>query len=104
MLMANMNSLSAAKLVVKEEDGNWTVPPEVNGATVVCVKSPEDILTESCGIAPWEHLAVHGDELIFGEFSFWTILDESLVPGLARTPVFSSAVVSWRVSPVSPQC
>ena len=80
------------------------IPPEVNGATVVCVKSPEDVLTESCGIAPWEHLAVHGDELIFGEFSFWTILDESLMPGLARTPVFPRAVVSWRVSPVSPQC
>ena len=92
MLMANMNSLPAVgKLVAKEEDVDWTEAksPEVNGATLVGVKSPEDVLTESCGIAPWEHSAVHGDKLIFGKLSFRAILDESLVPSLARTSIFS---------------
>ena len=88
MLMANMNSLPAVKLVM-EKMLMGLKSPEVNGATLVGVKSPKDVLTESCGIAPWEHSAVHGDKLIFGKLSFRAILDESLVPSLARTSIFS---------------
>ena len=74
---------------------NMLIGPEVYCATIIGVKSPKDVLTESCWIASWEHLAVHGDKLIFGEFSFWTILDEPLVPSLkARTPVLYSGGVA----------
>ena len=70
---------------------NMLIGPEVYCATIIGVKSPKDVLTESCWIASWEHLAVHGDKLIFGEFSFWTILDEPLVPSLSK----NSCIFQW---------
>ena len=56
--------------------------PEVNSPTVVRVKCSEHILAELGGVAPGEHLAVHGDELLLGQLSRGTVLQETLVPGL----------------------
>ena len=56
--------------------------PEVNSPTVVRVKCSEHILAELGGVAPREHLAVHGDKLLLCQFSRGTILQETLVPGL----------------------
>ena len=56
--------------------------PEVDGAAPVGVEGPEDILAKLVSISTWEHLAVHGDKLVFAELSTGTILQESFVPFL----------------------
>ena len=63
--------------------------PEVNGAAVVGVEGPEDVLTEFVGIPIGEHLAVHGHKLILGQLPAGTILQESLVPLLETESSYS---------------
>ena len=56
--------------------------PEVDSAALVGVEGSEDILAKLVSISTWEHFAVHGDKLIFGQLSAGTILQESFVPFL----------------------
>ena len=62
--------------------GHQLVLPEVNGATVVGVKCPEDIFTEVVSIPAGEYLGVHLHELFLGQLTRGTILQESIVPAL----------------------
>ena len=54
--------------------------PEVNCATVVCIKSSEHILAEVVGIASGEHLAVHSYKLLWRQLSTRTVLQEAFMP------------------------
>ena len=55
---------------------------EVYRPAVVGVEGPEDVLAELGRVAAGEHLAVHRDELLLGQLSSRTVLQEAFVPGL----------------------
>ena len=54
--------------------------PEVNGATLVCIKSSEHILAEAVSIACGKHLAVHSYKLLRRKLSTRAVLQETFVP------------------------
>ena len=55
---------------------------EVNGPTAICIKRPEDDLTELVSTASGKYLVVHFNKLILGKLPVWAVLHKASMPFL----------------------
>ena len=55
---------------------------KVDGATAICVESPEDNLTELVSTASREYFVVHFNKLILGKLPVWAVLHKASMPFL----------------------